>query len=155
MSPSHITIQHFEEIRCKSIKLWSALPEEYFSWRPDTAAFSCLQMVRHVLETENIYHVIVNNRGGHGNPTTPWTGRPFSNIQDELDFAMPLRGQFMNAIRECPENDFNTIKIVRSGRITRTLGEFLFRCIYHESVHTGQFLSYMRAIGLERPNIWD
>jgi hypothetical protein len=29
------------------------------------------------------------------------------------------------------------------------------RMAYHEAVHTGQLLAYLRAMGIPRPNIWD
>lgn len=29
------------------------------------------------------------------------------------------------------------------------------RIAYHEAVHTGQLLNYMRNMGVERPDIWD
>ncbi|MBJ8050318.1 DinB family protein, partial [Bacillus cereus group sp. N18] len=31
----------------------------------------------------------------------------------------------------------------------------LMRIAYHEGVHTGQMLDYMRTMKIERPNIWD
>jgi uncharacterized damage-inducible protein DinB len=155
MNTVETIIQNFEEIRRKSIKLWAGLTPEFYNWRPDEKALSCLEMVRHVLEVENTYHVIVKNRGGHGDDVTPWHGRPYTNVADEVTFAVPFRQEFFSTIRTFSDADLNAIKIVRSGRITRTLGEFLLRCHYHESVHTGQFLSYLRTIGLERPNVWD
>ena len=148
-------IRNFEEIRRKSIKLWSGLTPEFYQWRPDDKALACLEMVRHVLETEHVYHVIVNNKGGHGTTVTPWANRPYTNVQDELVFAEPFRKEFMKTISGFSEEDLNAIQIVRSERVTRTLGEFLLRCNYHESVHAGQFLYYLRTTGLDRPNIWD
>lgn len=155
MTTTETIIQNFEEIRRKSIKLWMGLTPDLYTWRPDAKAFSFLEMVRHVLETEYAYHVIVNNRGGHPDPVDPWTDRPYTNVQDDLDFAEPFRKEFMRTISGFSENDLASIQIVRSERITRTLGEFLQRCNYHESVHAGQFLSYLRTVGLDRPNIWD
>ena len=148
-------IKNFEEIRRKSIKLWSGLPPEYYHWRPDTKAMTCIEMIRHVLETEHIYHVIIKNRGGHGDKDTVWAGRPYTTIQNELDFAEPFRKDFAATILSFSENDLAAINIVRQGRITRSLRDFLLRCNYHESVHAGQFLSYLRTLGLVRPNIWD
>ncbi|MCZ6703275.1 MAG: hypothetical protein O6940_09575 [Ignavibacteria bacterium] len=37
----------------------------------------------------------------------------------------------------------------------KKLGDYLNRIAYHESVHTGQMLSYLRTLGIERPQIWD
>jgi uncharacterized damage-inducible protein DinB len=155
MTTTETIIQNFEEIRRKSLKLWTSLPADHYDWRPDLQALSCIGMVRHILETENTYHVIANNRGGHGDKITPWTNRPYTNLQEELEFAEPFRKNFMKAIRGFSDEDLTTVQIVRPDRITRTLGEFLLRCNYHESVHAGQFLSYLRTIGIDRPNIWD
>jgi hypothetical protein len=128
---------------------------EFYAWRPDAEAYSFLEMVRHVLEAEYMYRIIVNNRGGHVEESTPWTDRPYTNVQDELALAEPSRKEFLKAISGFSENDLSDILIVRSGKVTRPLGEFLQRCNYHESVHAGQFLSYLRTTGLDRPNIWE
>jgi uncharacterized damage-inducible protein DinB len=40
-------------------------------------------------------------------------------------------------------------------RQSKILGDYLNRIAYHESVHTGQLLDYLRTIGIERPQIWD
>lgn len=155
MTTAETIIRNFEEIRRKSLKLWTSLPRDHYDWRPDDNAMFCLEMVRHVLEIENTYHVIAKNRGGHGDKITPWTSRTYSNVQDELDFAGPFRKDFLKTIGGYSDKDLASIQIVRPERITRTLGEFLLRCNYHESVHAGQFLSYLRMMGLERPNVWD
>lgn len=154
MNTTETIIQNFEEIRRNSIKLWTSLTPDLYAWRPDNGAFSFQEMMRHILETEYTYHIIVNNRGGHGDPVTPWTDKPYTNVQDDLAFAEPFRKNFMKTICGFSENDLDAIQIVRSERVTKTLGQFLLRCIYHESVHTGQFLSYLRTVGLDRPNIW-
>ena len=42
------------------------------------------------------------------------------------------------------------------GRIdVRTIGDFVLRMAYHELVHTGQLLSYLRRMNVPRPEIWD
>jgi hypothetical protein len=35
------------------------------------------------------------------------------------------------------------------------LGDYLLRIGFHEAVHAGQFLAYLRAMQIERPFIWD
>lgn len=37
----------------------------------------------------------------------------------------------------------------------RDLGDMLLRIAYHESVHTGQLLDYLRTAGVPRINVWD
>lgn len=156
MTQNEIIILNFEEIRRRSIKLWKGITPENYFWRPDIKAMNCLEMVRHVLESEHLFHIIVNKRGNLGDYISPWTNRPYSDLQTELDFAEPFRESFIKTINEFNSDDFSTIEIIRSERgQRRRLGDYLQRIAYHEAVHTGQMLSYMRALGLERPQIWD
>jgi hypothetical protein len=62
---------------------------------------------------------------------------------------LSLSERIHETISEFSENDLDTIQIVRSERATKTLGEFLQRCNYHESVHAGQSLSYLRTVGMD------
>jgi hypothetical protein len=149
-------ILNFEEIRRRSIKLWSCLIPEFYQWRPDSKAQSCIGMIRHVLETENIYRFIIINKGGNADDfVSPWKDRPFTDLRDELEFAMPFRKEFLETIRGVTPDELSSVEIVRKEKKTRSLVDFLYRCAYHESVHAGQFLSYLRTLGLDRPNIWD
>jgi len=156
MTQNEIIILNFEEIRRRSIKLWTGITPENYFWQPDTTAMNCLEMVRHVLEGEHLFHMIVNKRGNLGDYLSPWTNRPYTNLQDELDFAEPFRAEFLDSITKFNSTDFSTIEIIRSEKgQRRKLGDYLQRIAYHEAVHTGQMLSYLRTIGIERPQIWD
>ena len=84
MNAKELLILNFEEVRRRSIKLWKNIPEENLYWKPDTGAMSCFEMIRHVLESENIYHQIILNRGDLGNYESPLTGNPYTSIDDEL-----------------------------------------------------------------------
>lgn len=152
----NLILLNFEEIRRRSLKLWAGIPEDCYFWQPDVKAMKCLEMVRHVLESEHLFHVIVNNRGNLGDYPSPWEGRPYTNIQDELAFAQPFREQFFETINAFSPEDLATIDIVRSEKgQRRKLGDYLLRIAYHEAIHTGQMLAYLRTLGLDRPLIWD
>jgi hypothetical protein len=156
MKPSDLLLLNFEEIRRRSLKLWTGIPAEFNNWRPDAKAMSFIEMIRHVLETENIYTLIIKNKGGNASDfVSPWKDRPYSSLEDELEFAAPFRKTFIETIRGFSADELNAIQIVRKEKKTRTLGDFILRCSYHESVHTGQFLSYLRTLNIGRPNIWD
>ncbi|MDA7028567.1 hypothetical protein PJ311_18685 [Bacillus sp. CLL-7-23] len=62
-----------------------------------------------------------------------------------IDFAKSLNVQ-----------DLTTIHIDRSevGYI-RKLGDMLLRIAYHESIHTGQLLDFLRTVKIDRLFIWD
>jgi len=156
MTNTEIITLNFEEIRRRSIKLWTGLTPENYFWRPDINAMNCLEMIRHVLEGEHLFHKIVDNRGNIGDYVSPWTNRPYTNLQDELDFAKPYRESFLIAIKSFSTDELTTIEIIRSEKGQRKkLGDYLQRIAYHEAVHTGQLLSYFRTLGIDRPQIWD
>jgi hypothetical protein len=109
-----------------------------------------------VLESEHIYHIIVNNRGNLGDFTSPWEGKPYTTLQDEINFAKLYREQFFETIRSFTPEELNSIEIIRADKgQRRRLGDYLLRIGYHETVHTGQMLSYFRTLGIDRPVIWD
>ena len=156
MTTAECIFMNFEEIRKRSIKIWSGLLPEFYQWRPDIKAQSCIEMIRHVLETENIYRLIVLNKGGNAEDfISPWKDRPIVDLQNELEFAAPYRKEFLETVRGFTPDQLSSVTIVRQGKKTRNLGDFLNRCTYHESVHAGQFLSYLRTLDIERPNIWE
>jgi uncharacterized damage-inducible protein DinB len=156
MTHTEILVLNFEEIRRRSIKLWTGITPENYFWKPDAEAMNCLEMVRHVLEAEHLFHIIVDNRGNIGDYMSPWENRPYTNLQDELDFAIPFRRKFLEAVKKFNPEELSSIEIIRSEKgQRRKLGDYLLRIAYHESVHTGQMLAYLRELGLERPLIWD
>jgi uncharacterized damage-inducible protein DinB len=156
MTQTQIIILNFEEIRRRSIKLWNGIPTSFYNWQPDTKAMTCFEMIRHVLEAEHLFHKIINKRGNLGDYVSPWENKIYTNLQDELDFAKPFRESFFKTIQSFTPEDLFEIEIVRSEKNQRRkLGDYLQRIAYHESVHTGQMLSYCRTMGIEVPLVWD
>jgi uncharacterized damage-inducible protein DinB len=149
-------ILNFEEIRRRSILIWRAIPQHLYTWRPDAHAMTCLEMVRHVLEAEHLFHQIVQNRGDLGNYPSPWLDQPYSDVEAELRFAQPYRDRFITLLQQLKPEELNTVEIVRKEKGQRRfLGDYVNRIAYHESVHAGQLLSYLRTLQLDRPLIWD
>ena len=156
MTQTEIILTNFEEVRRRSIILWEGLIPEIYFWKPDLNAMNCLEMVRHVLEGEHLFHKIVDNRGNIGDYISPWAGMTYADLQAELEFARPYREAFLDSIKSFSSDDLSTVEIIRSGEGQRRKhGDYLQRIAYHESVHTGQLLAYFRILGLERPMIWD
>ena len=156
MNSIEIILLNFSEIRRRSIKLWNGIPNEHLNWKPDENAFTIIEMIRHVLEGEHLFHKIIENRGNLGNYQSPWKGLKYSELKDELEFSENYRMKFLNMIKGLKESDLENVKIERKevGQ-SKKLGDYLNRIAYHESVHTGQILSYLRTIGIDRPQIWD
>ncbi len=156
MNSIEIILLNFLEIRRRSVKLWSGIPDEFLNWKPDDNAFTSIEMIRHVLEGEHLFHKIIENKGDLGNYQSPWNGLKYSDLKNELDFSEKYRADFLSMIYNLSESDLENNKIDRKevGQ-HKKLGDYLNRIAYHEAVHTGQILSYLRTIGIDRPQIWD
>jgi uncharacterized damage-inducible protein DinB len=156
MNTKELLILNFEEVRRRSIKVWKSIDEELLYWRPDADAMSCIEMVRHILEGENIYHHIVLHGGELGNFESPLKSNPFSTIDDELKYAQPYREKFLQMVNGFTAKELDEVYITRAAiKQHRRLGDYLLRIAYHEAVHTGQLLDYLRTAKAARPKIWD
>jgi uncharacterized damage-inducible protein DinB len=155
MTTADLLIVNFEEIRRRSIKVWAGIPPGFYQWQPDKDAMTLLQTVRHVLESEYWFHKIVESRKSVS-ITSPWENRPYTDVAAELAFAQPFRETFITAVKSFSPQDLTDIEIIRAeiGQ-RRKLGDYLLRIGYHESVHTGQLLAYLRTLQIERPKVWD
>jgi hypothetical protein len=125
MSGAELLCLNLNETRRRSIRIWRAIPLSLSDWRPDPDAMSCFEMMRHVLEADYLYGQILRDR------------RSYSFLQ-------------------LSDDDLNTSSIDRRdvGYI-RKAGDFILRIAYHEAVHAGQMLQYLRMAGVPRPSVWD
>ncbi len=156
MTQTETIILNFEEVRRRSLKLWSCITPEIYSWKPDAKAESFMEVVRHILECEHRFHIIIERRGKIAGFISPWTNRPYTTMDKEIEFAQPFRRNFLEAIKKFTPEELETIEITRVEiDQRRKLGDYLLRAAYHEAVHTGQLLSYLRIVGIDRPKIWD
>jgi uncharacterized damage-inducible protein DinB len=156
MAEVELIILNLEEIRRRSIILWQGLPPEFYFWKPDAAAMHAIEMIRHVVCADYGWNIIIKNNGDLSTYKPTWTGREYISVADELEFAKPFREEFLQTIRQFSAADLSNIEIIHPGNgQKRKLGDYLLRIGYHEAVHAGQFLSYMRAMGIERPSVWD
>lgn len=159
MNATDLILLNFEEVRRRSIKVWKAIPEERLHWKPDDDALTCAEVIRHLLQGEFLFHQVVIGRGGQAlsNLINPFEDKTFLSVDDELEFAQPYREQFLQYMRTIRTNDLERIEIdlFDEGGYVKKLGDMLLRIAYHESVHTGQLLDYMRTMGIDRPHIWD
>ncbi|WP_417602548.1 DinB family protein [Owenweeksia hongkongensis] len=155
MTHPELILLNFTEIRRRSILLWKALPKEFYSWKPDNSAMTALEMIRHVLQADYGWNRIIS-QADMSQYKTPWQGRSLKSVEDELEFAKPYRQGFLKTIQQFTDYELANTEIIHPGNgEKKMLGQYLLRIGYHESVHAGQFLSYLRAMGVERPKIWD
>ena len=156
MNSQEIICLNFNEIRRRSIKVWLGIPQDKYDWKPDADAMTCIEIIRHIIESQYIYQQIVINRGDLGELITPWQDKPYMSIEAEIAFASPHHEAFMKMISKFSEKELEEIEIVRpKANLKRKLGDYLQRIAYHEAIHTGQLLSYLRTMNVDRPQIWD
>ncbi|NBC71613.1 DinB family protein [Paenibacillus sacheonensis] len=156
MNAIEAIVQNLCEVRRRSIIIWESIPHEFLDWRPDSEALSIKEMIRHVLDSEHYYHLALLNEGSLSAYESPYEARTFTMLKDELDFSETYRNEFMNTVKSYTQEDLTRIQIDRKdvGYI-RSLGDMLMRIAYHEAVHSGQLLDYLRTAGLKRPKVWD
>ena len=159
MNATDLIILNFEEVRSRSIKVWKSIPQDIINWKPDDDALTCSEMIRHVLQGEFLFHKVLVWRGSIAlsNLVNPFEGKEFRSVDNELEFAQPYREEFLKYITTMSISDLDDIEIdlYDVGGYIRPLGDMLLRIAYHEAVHTGQMLDYMRTMGIKRPMIWD
>lgn len=156
MDSKTLLLLNAEEVRRRSVKVWNGIPQDCLSWRPDADAMSCEEMVRHVLEGEYLYMLMIRSRASVPQGESPFANRPFTSVGDELSFARHFREEFLSLISSIEADELELVTIDRSDvGYKRKLGDFILRMAYHESIHCGQMLGYLRMMGVERPSIWD
>jgi uncharacterized damage-inducible protein DinB len=156
MEATDVLALNLEEVRRRSVKVWLAVPADRLHWKPDEGAMSCVGMVRHVLEGEYLYTLMLRSGGSLASDDSPFAARPYTSVEDELAFAEPYRRETLELVRSYSPLELSARKVDRADKgYVRTVGDFILRMAYHESVHAGQLLGYLRAMGAPRPNVWD
>ncbi len=157
MLSTELLVLNLEEVRRRSLKVWRSIPADRMDWKPDAEAMTCIELVRHVPECEHLYLYMLKSGGSRPSAdSSPWTARPYTSVEAEIEFAEPYRKELLNLIGSYTPEELMTKKIVRPDTdFNRAIGDFILRIAYHESVHTGQLLAYLREMNAPRPNIWD
>ncbi|MEH7265278.1 DinB family protein, partial [Priestia megaterium] len=110
MNGTDTVVLNIKEIRRRSIKVWQAIPDDKLDWKPDKEAMTCVEMVRHVLESEYYYHLAIKNLGSLKEFDSPFEKIPLQSIKDELEFAASYHQQFLDMITTFSEEDLTNIQ---------------------------------------------
>lgn len=156
MTAGQLLKLNFDEVRRRSIKVWRGIPPERLAFKVDPACMSLAEQVRHVLEDDFNYAVMLRTGGDLPAGPTPWDGRALGTVDDEIQFAAPFRRELLDLVASFSERDLVERTVNRPSRgYVRTFGDFCLRIAYHEAVHTGQLLRDLRIAGCNRPDVWD
>jgi uncharacterized damage-inducible protein DinB len=156
MQSTELLTLNLEEVRRRSIKVWQGIPAESLPWKPDAGAMTCIETVRHVLEGEWLYMQMLRSGGSLASDESPFNPRPYTDVAAEIAFAAPYRKEFMKLVGAYTAAELSSKKVDRADKgYIRAVGDFILRIAYHESVHVGQLLGYLRLMNAPRPHIWD
>lgn len=156
MTPTELLLLNLEEVRRRSLIIWQSFPPDRLEWRPSEEVRSCLEIVRHILKAEWTYTHVLQRGKSLDCDDSPFNSKPLIDINSELEFAEPYRQEFLSLISSYTPAQLVENKIDRSDAgYIRPLGDFILRIAYHEAVHTGQLLSYLRMLESPIPKIWD
>jgi len=157
MNAIDLSVLNLTETRRRSIKLWRSLPDNRLNWRPDQDAMSFGEMIRHVWGASYHYHMVLKNNGSIKTETpAPFDQEPIISVEKEIELSEPYFNDFIEYVQSLKSEELELRLIDRSDvGYQRYLGDMLLRIAYHDSVHAGQFLQYLRMAGLDRPKIWD
>lgn len=155
MSQAKFILKHLENTRRRSLMLWRSLPPSQFHWRPDPEAQSAAEMIRHVLTADHGWLQIIRGADMRGYQS-PWADLAIESLDQELALAEEHRQAFLDQISHYSDQELSESQVYHPGvPEAKILGDYLLRTAYHESVHAGQFLTYLRLMEIPRPNIWD
>ncbi|MCW1240658.1 MULTISPECIES: DinB family protein [Bacillus] len=156
MNAIDLSILNLKETRRRSEKLWNSLPDNFLNWKPDHEAMSFGEMIRHVWSSTFYYHMILKNNGSINDIHFPYDNEPITCVKKEIELAQSYFTDFIEYVQSISIAELDSTLIDRSDvGYQRYLGDMLLRIAYHDAVHAGQFLQYLRMINLERPLIWD
>lgn len=157
MDAKELILLDLRETRRRFLKVANSISNEYLTWKPDASAITIGQMIRHVLLHDySWFKILTENRLPTEEEENPFWEVPYTNVHDEIDRFRPYHEQFIAFVVSLDIKDFDSKLIKWPHRpIERYLGDALERKSYHDAVHTGQLLQYLRMLQIERPDIWD
>ncbi len=146
---------NLREVRRRSYVVWRAIPDKYLSWKPDVGAMTFGEAIRHIWCAQAGYHEILKC-GRSVDMDLEEEYDPIESVESEITLSEVYFCSFLDYVLSLSSDELSYRMIDRSDiGYVRTVGDMLARIAYHESVHTGQLLQYMRMAGLDRPDIWD
>lgn len=156
MTQIDILLLNLEEVRRRSLIVWRSIPADRTEWKPSAEARSCIETIRHILKAEWNYTQMLQTGRSLDSDDSPYNAQPLTDINSEIEFAAPYRREFLALVGSFTPEQLTENKIDRSDAgYVRALGDFILRIAYHEAVHAGQLLTYLRLMNAPITKIWD
>lgn len=149
-----------------------AVPPEHFDWRPHAGAFSCGDIVRHLMLAEQVFRLFLE-ASGRGEDWDPWgmTGPGEERLRNARRAVLEAAGtsELGSTVDECIEQwaaqQVETETVLAAvpdealGRIVEhpalalraPVWEMFLLMIEHEIHHRGQLSAYLKMLRVEQP----
>lgn len=153
MTAIETILLNFELARERSLMIFQAIPEEHLHWKPDAEAQSLIETVRHIYECDDWFTQIIRHQMDAEKFAADFESRPYYSIADEIEQGKPYQDELRKLVSSFTDHDLENLRVVRP-KWNKSLGEFLLRCVYHETYHAGQLQWFLRMLDTPRPNVW-
>ncbi|MGM7684137.1 DinB family protein [Cytobacillus sp. Hm23] len=157
MDAKALILLDLKECRRRFLIVARGFSDDLLCWKPDARALTVGETIRHVLLHDFSWLTILRE---HRLPSEEerkqiW-GKPFVTIESEIAGSNIYHDSLLSYVNGLPSSTYSSKMIKWPHKdIERSLGDTLERKSYHDAVHTGQLLQYMRMLQIERPDIWD
>lgn len=157
MNARDLMLLDLHETRRRFLIVARSIPDQYLSWQPDAQALTIGTMIRHVLLHDMSWLLILREgRLANDEERTAVWDVPFTTVEAEIERAEPFHQEFLAYVASLDPETYATRTVKWPHKsLERLLGDTLERKSYHDAVHTGQLLQYLRMLQIPRPDIWD
>lgn len=166
-------LEHFSHQRRWTRALVEAIPGEHFDWSPAEDAFSCGDLVRHMMQAEAFWSRLLTTAAA-GETYDPF-GLEGSSEERLQTFRKPNleashQGSFGQSVSECLARWTEIEDRTQRGfaaladsalhevwvkhpltRVEAPLWRMLLMMVEHEAHHRGQLSGYLKMLGVEQP----
>ena len=144
-------IQYFAGIRRRTLNFAQAIPPTQIEWSPETAEFTCGDILRHLaaLEIMTVSAVV----DGHW-PAYPGHGSEMAGgLEEILNLMETSHNQAMERLRTIQDTVLNQRRPAIAGQPTKAW-QLLMAMVEHEIHHRSQLASYLKLMGVQPPQIF-
>ncbi len=167
-------LDYFRRQRSWTRSLVAAVPEEHFDWRPSEPSFSCGELVRHMIQSEEFWRKLVLEAlegrrfdpfGLTGDGLERMTAFRRANVEGAaravkrgssfaecLEIWLPIQARTEAELARITPQQLAAVEVEQPLLAQRfPLWEALLVMVGHEIHHRGQLSACLKVLGVEQP----
>jgi uncharacterized damage-inducible protein DinB len=166
-------LRHYRRQRDWTRTIVAAVPQEHFEWSPASTAFSCGDLVRHLMQSEVFWsRLLVKAAGGENWEPFGLEGSPEERMQrfrepnlssshdakygatfDEcLDRWSEIQARTEAELSKIPDEALYEVDVQHPvTTLEAPLWQMILVMLEHEAHHRGQLTAYLKMLGVEQP----